>query len=106
MYLASAIISMVSGIIAATSKSKGAYMVARILLGFGAAPFEQLPALTIDDQFFIHRRGFGLSLYTCALNVGSFLGPLASGFVTESMGWRCKSCYWVSFGVIVPNWLI
>lgn len=103
MYLISALISIAASIIAASSKSKGAYMAARVLLGFGAAPFEQLPALTIDDQFFIHRRGFGLSLYTCALNVGSFLGPVASGFVTESMGWRCKSCRLILVDAVVVN---
>ncbi|KAJ6133447.1 hypothetical protein N7471_008662 [Penicillium samsonianum] len=97
VYLISALISIAASIIAASSKSKGAYMAARVLLGFGAAPFEQLPALTIDDQFFIHRRGFGLSLYTCALNVGSFLGPVASGFVTESMGWRWMHWWYAIF---------
>ncbi|KAL5357437.1 major facilitator superfamily domain-containing protein [Aspergillus floccosus] len=97
VYLASAIISMVANIVVASSKSKGAYMAGRIVLGFGAAPFEQLPALTIDDQFFIHRRGFGLSLYTFALNIGSFLGPVASGFVTDSMGWRWMHWWYAIF---------
>ncbi|KAJ5826562.1 hypothetical protein N7447_003325 [Penicillium robsamsonii] len=97
VYLISALICIAAEILAARSKSKGAYMAARVLLGFGAAPFEQLPALTIDDQFFIHHRGFGLSLYSCALNVGSFLGLVASGFVTDSMGWRWVHWWYAIF---------
>ncbi|KAJ5493614.1 hypothetical protein N7463_009701 [Penicillium fimorum] len=73
VYLASALISMAAEILAASSKSKGAYMAARVLLGFGAAPFEQLPALTIDDQ------------------------PVASGFVTDSMGWRWMHWWYAIF---------
>lgn len=63
-------------------------MVGRMLLGVGAAPFEQLPALSVDDTFFVHQRGLGLSLYVLAITSGSFLGPVAAGFVVASMGWR------------------
>ncbi|KAL3457570.1 major facilitator superfamily domain-containing protein [Aspergillus heterothallicus] len=92
VYLASAIISAVSQIVTATARTKAAFIGGRILLGFGAAPFEQLPALTVDDQFFVHRRGLGLSIYTLAITTGSFLGPVASGFVADDMGWRWV--YW------------
>lgn len=67
-------------------------MAGRVILGIGAAPFEQLPALTVNDQFFVHQRGFGLSLYVLSIASGSFLGPVAGGFVIESMGWRWV--YW------------
>lgn len=68
-------------------------MVGRVILGIGAAPFEQLPALTVNDIFFVHQRGLGLSLYVLAIASGSFLGPIASGFVVGSMGWRW--IYWL-----------
>jgi MFS family permease len=89
VYLVSTIISAVSQIVTATAQTKETFIGGRILLGFGAAPFEQLPALTVDDQFFVHRRGLGLSIYTLAITMGSFLGPVASGFVADDMGWRC-----------------
>lgn len=79
--------------VAARAQTKATFIGSRILLGFGAAPFEQLPALTVDDQFFIHQRGLGLSIYTLALTTGSFLGPIATGFVIDSMGWRCPSSF-------------
>ncbi|KAL3446285.1 major facilitator superfamily domain-containing protein [Aspergillus insuetus] len=92
VYFISTIISAVSQIVTATAQTKETFIGGRILLGFGAAPFEQLPALTVDDQFFVHRRGLGLSIYTLAITMGSFLGPVASGFVADDMGWRWV--YW------------
>ncbi|KAL2855786.1 major facilitator superfamily domain-containing protein [Aspergillus pseudodeflectus] len=92
VYFISTIISAISQIVTATAQTKATFIGGRILLGFGAAPFEQLPALTVDDQFFVHRRGLGLSIYTLAITMGSFLGPVASGFVADDMGWRWV--YW------------
>ncbi|KZN87179.1 putative MFS-type transporter [Penicillium chrysogenum] len=92
VYLFSTLISAAAQVVAARAQTKATFIGSRILLGFGAAPFEQLPALTVDDQFFIHQRGLGLSIYTLALTTGSFLGPIATGFVIDSMGWRWV--YW------------
>ncbi|CAG8278739.1 unnamed protein product [Penicillium nalgiovense] len=92
VYLVSTLISAASQVVVATAQTKATFIGGRVLLGFGAAPFEQLPALTVDDQFFIHQRGLGLSIYTLALTTGSFLGPVATGFVIDSMGWRWV--YW------------
>ncbi|CAP85780.1 Pc20g04510 [Penicillium rubens Wisconsin 54-1255] len=93
VYLFSTLISAAAQVVAARAQTKATFIGSRILLGFGAAPFEQLPALTVDDQFFIHQRGLGLSIYTLALTTGSFLGPIATGFVIDSMGWRCPSSF-------------
>ncbi|KAL4881745.1 major facilitator superfamily domain-containing protein [Aspergillus karnatakaensis] len=92
IYLASALISAASQVVCATTQTKATFIGGRVLLGFGASPFEQLPALTVDDQFFVHERGLGLSIYTLAITSGSFLGPIATGFVVDSMGWRWV--YW------------
>jgi hypothetical protein len=88
----SAIICIASQLISALAPNKAVWTVGRVILGVGAAPFEQLPALTVDDIFFVHQRGLGLSLYVLAIASGSFLGPIASGFVVASMGWRW--IYW------------
>lgn len=76
-------------------------MVGRVILGAGAAPFEQLPALTVGDQFFVHQRGFGISLYVLSIASGSFLGPVAAGFVIESMGWRWVYWFYAIFMGII-----
>ncbi|KAL3446287.1 major facilitator superfamily domain-containing protein [Aspergillus insuetus] len=92
VYLVATIIGAISQVITATAQTKATFIGSRVLLGFGAAPYEQLPALTVDDQFFVHHRGLGLSIYTLALTMGSFLGPVASGFIVSDMGWRWV--YW------------
>ncbi|KAL4901431.1 hypothetical protein BDW74DRAFT_187667 [Aspergillus multicolor] len=97
VYLVSALISAASQVVIAAAQTKQTVNGGRILLGFGAAPFEQLPALTVDDQFFVHQRGLGLSIYTLAITTGSFLGPIANGFVIESMGWRWVYWFYATF---------
>ncbi|KAL4931442.1 major facilitator superfamily domain-containing protein [Aspergillus undulatus] len=92
LYFSSALSGAASQVVTTTAHNKAAFVGGRILLGFGAAPFEQLPALTVNDQFYVHQRGLGLSIYTLAITTGSFLGPVAAGFVVDSMGWRWV--YW------------
>lgn len=77
---------MVSQIGAASAQNKATTVGMRILAGFAAAPVEYLPAVTVNDSLFVHRRGFGLSLYVLALTLGSFLGPISAGFVIISLG--------------------
>jgi hypothetical protein len=69
VYPFSSVLSCVSQIIASSAKDKATFNGARIILGFAASPFEQLPAMTINDQFFIHPQGFGLSLYILGLSL-------------------------------------
>ncbi|KAH7386198.1 major facilitator superfamily domain-containing protein [Cadophora sp. MPI-SDFR-AT-0126] len=88
VYLLSAILTVASQITGAYATSKSVYNGSRYLMGIAAGPFEQLPAITVDDQFFVHHRGFGLSWYILGVTTGSYLGPIAAGFVIQSMGWR------------------
>jgi MFS family permease len=43
-----------------------------------------------------------LSLFAFALGTGSYMGPVAAGYITESQGWRF--CFWylvIFFGIIL-----
>ncbi|EEU33670.1 uncharacterized protein NECHADRAFT_56310 [Fusarium vanettenii 77-13-4] len=82
VYILSCLLTGVAQVIAATAQRSDVFVGSRILMGFVAAPFEQLPAVTVNDQFFVHQRGFGLS----------FIGPLATGFIVDGIGWRWV--YW------------
>ncbi|KAJ5715163.1 uncharacterized protein N7483_012344 [Penicillium malachiteum] len=46
--------------------------------------------LSLSDIFFQHRRGLVLGFYILATSVGTFMGPLVSGFILDSsiLGWR------------------
>ncbi|KAF5007525.1 hypothetical protein FDECE_6148 [Fusarium decemcellulare] len=92
VYVLSCFLTGVAQIVAATAQSSRVFVGSRILMGFVAAPFEQLPAVTVNDQFFVHQRGFALSMYVLAATLGSFLGPLATGFIVDGVGWRWV--YW------------
>ncbi|KAF2768726.1 MFS general substrate transporter [Teratosphaeria nubilosa] len=49
---------------------------------------EVLIQMTIADVFFVHQRGLMNAIYIWTANVGSNLGVVASGFITDDMGWR------------------
>jgi MFS family permease len=49
---------------------------------------EVLIQMTIADVFFIHQRGLMNSIYIWVSNVGGQLAVVASGFITQNMGWR------------------
>ena len=78
------------------------YYVVNILTGFGAAPVDSLVQISTTDLFFAHERGTRLSLFAFALGTGSYMGPVAAGYITESQGWRF--CFWylvIFFGIIL-----
>lgn len=68
------------------------FFAVNILTGFGAAPVDSLVQISTTDIFFAHQKGTRLSLYVFTMYAGSYLGPVASGYIAESMGWRW--CYW------------
>jgi MFS family permease len=83
-------------------KSVEVYYVVNILTGFGAAPVDSLVQISTTDLFFAHERGTRLSLFAFALGTGSYMGPVAAGYITESQGWRF--CFWylvIFFGIIL-----
>jgi hypothetical protein len=54
------------------------------------------------DVFFAHERGTRLASFALALGAGSFMGPVAAGYITESQGWRF--CFWylvIFFGILL-----
>lgn len=78
------------------------YFGVNILTGFGAAPVDSLVEISTADIFFLHERGTRLSLYIFAIYAGSYLGPVASGYIAASQGWRWCSWYLaIFFGVLL-----
>jgi hypothetical protein len=49
---------------------------------------EVLIQMTVADLFFVHQRGLMNTIYIWAYNVGSNLAVVASGFITDGLGWR------------------
>lgn len=78
------------------------YYGVNILTGFGTAPVDSLVEISTTDIFFLHERGTRLSLYIYTIFAGSFLGPVASGYIATSQSWQW--CFWylvIFFGVVL-----
>lgn len=88
IYLLSLFTVMLSQVWMALSKTVGDFYGVQVLSGLGAAPFEALVAISIADVWFAHERGSKLGAYVFGLAFGSFIGPLCSGYMAASQGWR------------------
>ncbi|KAJ5380752.1 uncharacterized protein N7496_003180 [Penicillium cataractarum] len=88
VYLLSAFLTCFAQVLIAWAVNKEMLTAGRCLVGLAAGPFEQLPAVSVADMFFVHERGFGLSFYVFSISFGSFLGPMVAGIVTNNLGWR------------------
>jgi len=63
-------------------------IVSNLLSGLGGAISETVVQITIADVFFVHQHAEMNAWYLIMTAVGAFLGPVASGYITDSQGWR------------------
>ncbi|KAK9421628.1 putative Major facilitator superfamily (MFS) profile domain-containing protein [Seiridium unicorne] len=78
--------------------SYGGFLAGRILIGIGAGAAETIAPVSIADVFFLHERGFVMSMYTCFLSIGVALGILIDGLIVINHGWRV--IYQVAAGLV------
>ncbi|KAJ2895415.1 hypothetical protein MKZ38_006601 [Zalerion maritima] len=88
VYLASAILYIVSSIWCAVSPTFISLVIARIFQGMAVSPVECLPSATIAEIFFLHERAFRIGIYTLLLLGGKNLIPLISAAIIGNLGWR------------------
>ncbi|KAH8196873.1 hypothetical protein TruAng_008955 [Truncatella angustata] len=79
-------------------KGYGGFLAGRILIGVGAGAAETIAPVSIADVFFLHERGFVMSMYTCFLSIGVALGIFVDGFIVLHNDWRV--IYQVAAGLI------
>ena len=102
VYLLGTIFNLIGCIMGGFQKTVQVYFGVNILTGFGAAPVDSLVEISTTDIFFAHERGTRLSLYIFTIYAGSYLGPVAAGYIAESQSWRW--CFWylvILFGIIL-----
>lgn len=88
VYLASAILFIVTSVWCALSPSFPSLVAARILQGVAVSPVECLPSATVAEIFFLHERAYRLGIYTLLLLGGKNLIPLVSAAIIQSLSWR------------------
>ncbi len=67
---------------------------ARSAVGVGEAAYGTIAPAVLADTFPLHRRGRVLSIFFCAIPVGSAAGYVLGGFVNQHYGWR--AAFWIA----------
>lgn len=88
VYLLSCIVQFASAIWFAKMNSVAEMIVVSLLSGLGGALSETLVQITIADLFFVHQHATMSAVFLLVQAAGSFLGPVAAGYVVSSQGWR------------------
>lgn len=88
VYLFSSALQLASVVWLAETYTVGDLMGSNLLSGLGGAISETVVQITIADVFFVHQHGTMNGWYLMFTSIGAFLGPVASGYVVESQGWR------------------
>lgn len=101
VYIVGTFLNLVGCILGGLQKTIEVYYIVNILTGFGAAPVDSLVQISTTDIFFAHERGTRLSILAFALGAGSYMGPVAAGYITESQSWRWCFWYLVIFFAII-----
>lgn len=88
LYIISAALQLAAVIWQAKMQNYNDWMGCNFLGGLGGAISEAVVQVTIADLFFVHQHGTMNAWYLVFTAIGATLGPVASGFVVQSQGWR------------------
>ncbi|KAM3469231.1 hypothetical protein MY5147_007194 [Beauveria neobassiana] len=88
VYLFSTVLQFVSCIWSARTNTVGDLYGSNVVSGIGGAISETIVQITIADLFFIHHHATVNGFALLATFTGAYLGPVASGYIVESEGWR------------------
>lgn len=71
----------------------------QLFVGASESVAEATVQLSLSDIFFQHQRGSVLGIYVLATSIGTFLGPLISGYIADGLGsdgWR-----WIGWCAVI-----
>jgi MFS family permease len=88
LYLFSSALQLASVVWQAKVHTFGDLIGSNLISGLGGAISETMVQITIADSFFVHQHALMNGWYLVATGLSVFLGPVASGYVVESQGWR------------------
>ena len=88
MYIFSCALQFASCIWQAEMTTEGGLLGSNLISGIGGAISEIVVQITIADMFFVHQHATMNGWYVIFQSTGAFLGPVASGYIVDSQGWR------------------
>ena len=72
----------------AVTRSFGGMLVSRFIVGNGASVFATLVGGVVSDIFHKDQRNTPMSLYSLSVFIGTGLGPMFSGVISDHLSWR------------------
>src|SRR5438874_13562501 len=87
-YIGGLALFLVGSAICGFSQNMGELIGARALTGIGGGAMMALGAPPIGDIFSPRERGRWMGLIMSVFGLGSIVGPLVGGFITDHFGWR------------------
>ncbi|CAI7603968.1 unnamed protein product [Penicillium pancosmium] len=88
IYIFSSALQFASCIWQAQTYTVGNFIGANLISGLGGAISEIVVQITIADMFFVHQHATMNGWFVIFQSAGAFLGPVASGYIVDSQGWR------------------
>jgi len=106
LYLFSTALQLAACIWTAKTYTRGDLIGSSLISGLGGAISETIVQITIADLFFVHQHAAMNSWYLLFTCIGAFLGPVASGYIVVSQGWRwmwwwCVILFTINLALIV-----
>jgi multidrug resistance protein len=92
-YHAANVLFIVFTVAAALSKNMGMLIAFRFFMGFAGSTPITIGSGSIADMFPVEERGKAMAIWAMGPMLGPCIGPIAGGFIVESIGWRWV--YWV-----------
>ncbi|RDW57100.1 hypothetical protein BP6252_13846 [Coleophoma cylindrospora] len=88
VYITSTLITLGMSIWQAKMKTYGEMVASQLIMGLSTAVSETLVQMTVTDMFFVHERATMNGIYLLMVSIGSFLAPVAAGYIDAAQGWR------------------
>ncbi|ROV88759.1 hypothetical protein VMCG_10050 [Cytospora schulzeri] len=92
------VLFVVFGVAAAVSQSLGQLIGFRLLQAVAAAAPPAIGGGVIGDMFEPRERGRATAIYGFGMLMGPMIGPIAGGYITQSLGWR-----WVCWVITISG---
>ncbi|KAJ5613311.1 hypothetical protein N7510_006505 [Penicillium lagena] len=88
IYILSSALQFASCIWQARTNTVGDLIGSNLISGLGGAISEIVVQITVADMFFVHEHATMNGWFVIFQSTGAFLGPVASGYIVVSQGWR------------------
>lgn len=97
IYMVSCALQFAACIWQARTFTGGDLIGANLVSGLGGAISEIIVQITVADMFFVHQHATMNGWFVIFETTGAFLGPVASGYIAITEGWRWMWWYCVIF---------